>query len=193
MSDIMAHRGWLLLVAAGTALLLAACGSTDRVQPPHTYNMGERFTLGHIVYVVYETQWLTQLGEAPTAQVPQNRYFLVRLSAVNGGGQEVTVPNFTIEDDNGHSYPELSGEVTRYVPQYIGFLRRVRPAEAAQGHAVFDAPPRHYKLRVLDEDGERSAYVDIPLSFTSESPDVPSFGDPKKDQPQPIPPLPAKK
>jgi hypothetical protein len=36
------------------------------------------------------------------------------------------------------------------------------------------------------------AYVDIPLSFTSESPEVPQVGDTKKDQPQ-VTPAPSKR
>ena len=90
-----------------------------------------------------------------------------------------TVPNFTLEDDNGNTFPEITDE-THAVPQYIGYLRRVKPAENAQGHALFDVPPRHYKLKVMDEDSERTAYVDIPLSFTSESPDVPQQAPSKK-------------
>ena len=74
------------------------------------------------------------------------------------------------------------------MPQYIGYLRTVKPAEAAQGHALFDAPPRHYRLRIMDENSDKMAYIDIPLSFASESPEVPQVGDTKKDQPQPIPP-----
>ncbi len=150
--------------------------------------MGERVTLGHIVYVVYETQWLTHLGEGVDQHVPQNRYFLIRMSAVNGSNQDLTVPNFSIEDDNGKTYPELGGDQAVGVPQYIGYLRTVKPAEAAQGHALFDAPPRHYRLRIMDENSDKMAYIDIPLSFASESPEVPQVGDTKKDQPQPIPP-----
>ena len=115
---------------------------------------------------------VTHLGDPPDSRVPQNRFFLIRLSAVNATSKDIVVPNFTLEDDKGNSFPEISDE-TSAVPQYIGYLRRVKPAESAQGHALFDAPPRHYKLKIRDEDSERAAYVDIPLSFTSESPDVP--------------------
>ncbi len=136
-----------------------------------TYNMGERITLGHIVYVAFETQWLTQIGEGMNARVPQHRFFLVRLSAVNSLGADIIVPNFTLEDDAGNKYPELSsGEG---VPQYIGYLRSVKSAESQQGNALFDAPPRHYKMRIADETGEKVAYVDIPLNFVSETPEVP--------------------
>jgi hypothetical protein len=136
--------------------------------------MGERVTVGHIVYVVFETQWLTHIGEGVDARVPQHRFFLVRLSATNGSGGDVIVPNFSVEDDSGNSYPELSSGDG--VPQYIGFLRSVKPAESVQGNAVFDAPPRHYKLKIADETGEKTAYIDIPLNFVSETPDVPKVG-----------------
>ena len=136
--------------------------------------MGERITLGHIVYVVFETQWLTHIGAGADARVPQHRFFLVRLSALNSLSTDIIVPNFTLEDDSGNTYPELSsGEG---VPQYIGYLRTVKPAESVQGNALFDAPPRHYKMKIADETGEKAAYIDIPLSFVSETPDVPEVG-----------------
>ena len=150
-----------------------------------TYPLGERITLGHIVYVVYETQWLTHLGDPPDSRVPQHRFFLIRMSAVNGTSKEITVPNVTIEDDNGNSFPELSDGTG--VPQYIGYLRRVKPAESVQGNLLFDAPPRHFKLKIADEDSERTALVDIPLAFTSESPEVPQV-ELKPATPQPNPP-----
>jgi hypothetical protein len=178
-------RYFPLLLLVCSAIVLSSCGEEEKTSPARTFNMGERVTLGHLVYTVYETQWLTQLGDAPDARVPQHRYFLIRMSAINGSSREVTVPSLTIQDDSGNSFPELSDGSN--VPQYIGYLRKVKPAESVQGHALFDAPPRHYKLRIQDEDGERAALVDIPLSFTSESPDVPQVGD-KKTMPQPIPP-----
>jgi hypothetical protein len=181
------HPRYLLLVAAvSAAFLTSGCGD-DEKPPVRTYSMGEKITLGHITYVVYETQWMTHLGEGAESRVPQNRFFLVRLSAANAANKDIIVPNFSIEDDTGKSYAELGGDQAQGVPQYIGYLRKVKPAEAAQGHAVFDAPPRHYKLKLTDEDSDKFAYVDIPLSFTSESPDVPQVGDPSKDMPKPIP------
>src|SRR5258708_2199409 len=167
----MRHLRFLMLLVA---LFLASCGdSEDKTYPVRTFSMGERITLGHIVYVVYETQWLTHLGDGAEAHVPQHRYFLIRMSAVNGSNREFIVPNFTIEDDNGASYPELGADQATGVPQYIGSLHKGKPAEPGRGPALFDAPPRHYKLKIMDEDSDKMAYVDIPLSFTSESPEVP--------------------
>jgi hypothetical protein len=165
----MLHRVLFVSVAVSAALLWTGCS-----QPPfpvRTYAMGEKVNLGHLVYTVFETQWLTEAGTAPAIRLPQNRFFLVRISAGNSGGNDIIVPNLTVEDDHGHSYPELqNGDA---IPQYIGYLRTVAPAEAVAGNLVFDCPPGHYKLRVTDEDGERAALIDIPLNFTNETPDMP--------------------
>ncbi len=167
----------------GVVFLFSAC-SDDNGPPPRTYMMGERAEVGHIIYTVFETQWLTHIGEGADARVPQNRFFLVRLSATNGLGTEVIVPNVTVQDDSGNSYPELTnGEG---VPQWIGFLRNVKPAESAQGNLVFDAPPRHYKLKVMDETSERMAFIDIPLSFGAETPELPTPGGAKGGDKPPL-------
>jgi hypothetical protein len=165
---------WLLAVVAAAFSLLSCGDSGEKSFPVRTYTMGERVTLGHIIYTVFETQWLTHIGDGAESRVPQNRFFLVRLSAVNSYGSDVIVPNLMLEDDSGNSYPELSSGDG--VPQYIGYLRNVRPADSAQGNALFDAPPRHYKMKLSDETGEKIAYVDIPLTFVSETPDVPEVG-----------------
>ena len=163
----MCRLRWIPILAAVTAaLLLNACSS--RSHSVHSYSLGEKAELGHIIYTVYEIQWVPQFGEGPAARIPQHRFFLVRMAAVNGSGADLIVPNVTIEDDRGNSYPELKDGDG--VPQWIGYLRQVKPAESAQGNLLFDAPPGHYKLRVNDENEENSAYFDIPLSFGSEVP-----------------------
>lgn len=133
--------------------------------------MGDKVTLGPLMYTVFETQWLTHIGAAPDEKVPQNRFFLVRLSMLNSSGNEVMVPNLTVEDDAGKSYPEVGSDIG--APQWIGLLRQVHPADSMSGNVVFDCPPGHYKLRLLDDTTEKSALVDIPLTFTSETPEVP--------------------
>jgi len=122
----------LLAAVVAAVAMLSSCGDgAERSFPVRTYALGERIALGHLVYVVFETQWLTQIGEGADARVPQHRFFLVRLSTVNSLGADVIVPNLVLEDDSGNTYPELSsGEG---VPQYIGYLRNVKPAQSAQG------------------------------------------------------------
>lgn len=157
------------LLVTFVAMLLAGCSSEPAQSPVLQYNLGEKAPVGHLTYTVFETQWLTKLGEGIDARVPQNRFFLVRLSAVNGGSSDASIPNFTIQDDAGHSYDELSdGEG---VPQWIGYLRSAKPADFVQGNVVFDAPPGHYKMRVAD-DQKHAAMIDIPLSFGAETPEV---------------------
>jgi hypothetical protein len=161
-----------LFAVATASLFLGACTTSGSSYPVRTYQLGEKVDLGHIIYTAFETQWLTQLGTGPAARIPQSRYFLVRFSAVNSGASELIVPNLTIQDDKGQTYSELSnGEG---VLQWAGFLRQVKPAESVTGNVVFDAPPAHYKLRVTDENGDRTAFIDIPLSFGAETPEVPT-------------------
>jgi hypothetical protein len=156
-----------ILAAVIAAFLLNAC-SSDRSPQVRTYSLGEKAELGHIIYTVYETQWMPQFGDGPTARVPQHRFFLVRMAAVNSSAIDLIVPSVTIEDDKNNSYSELpNGDG---VPDWIGSLRRVKPAESVRGNLLFDAPPAHYKLRVTDENEENSAYFDIPLSFGAEAP-----------------------
>jgi hypothetical protein len=171
----------LLFAAVIAASFLTACSSSEKSYPVRTYSLGERVDLGNIVYTVFETQWLTHLGEGADQRIPQNRFFLVRMTATNGLGADIIVPNISVLDDNEQSYPELSdGEG---VPQWIGFLRSAHPAESVQGNLVFDAPPRHYKLKLSDETGDRIAYIDIPLSFGAETPDILNPGNASKQQP----------
>jgi len=164
-------------VLCAAALLLSGCSGPAKPTILQ-YNMGEKVPVGHLSYTIFETQWLTHLGEGPGARVPQNRFFLVRLSAVNGGSNDAPIPTLTLEDDKGQKYEELSnGEG---VPQWIGFLRTARPADSVQGNVVFDVPPGHYKVTMTDEDQSHAARVDIPLSFGAETPEVLSPGDPRK-------------
>ena len=143
----MRHVRLILLTAVlSAAVLLTACSSSEASFPVRTHPMGDRVELGHIIYTVFETQWMTHIGEGPLARVPQNRFFLVRMTAVNSGSSDQIIPNMTIQDDNGKTYAEMSNGDG--VPQWMGFLRSVKPADTAQGNIVFDAPPRHYKLRI---------------------------------------------
>ena len=169
-------------VFLGVVVLSAAlgCGCADHSVPVvRTYQMGDKVSIGSLLYTVLETQWLTQVGVPPDEKVPQHRFFLVRVSIVSRSGHDdVMVPNLSVEDDSGKSYSELSSDIG--APQWIGLLRQLHPADSMAGNLVFDCPPGHYKLRVLDDAAENAALVDIPLTFTSETPDVPVAADPKK-------------
>jgi hypothetical protein len=132
---------------------------------PH--RMGEHVGVGALTYNVFEDKWRTQVGEGTDARVPKDRFFLLRLSVVNGGSTDLMVPALTLVDDAGQTYAELpNGEG---VPEWTGYLRRVKPAETLQGNIVFDVSPKHYRLRVTDETGQKSRDIDIPLNFASDT------------------------
>ena len=125
-----------------------------------------------MIYNVYEAQYLLKLGDGPEARLPTNRFLLVHLSVVNGGSAKTTVsiPTLTVQDDAGQSYTESdNGEG---VIQWLGFARKVRPAESLTGTVAFDVAPKHYKLRISDETDEHYALVDIPLSFGESAPQI---------------------
>ncbi len=167
----------LALAAVLAALGTAGCSSGSKYDV-RTYRLGERVQLGNLIYNVYDSQWMTQLGDAPTPRIPDQRYFLVRVSVTNAGPSDVMVPVMSVSDENGANYTELS--TGDNVPQWIGLLRRVKPAESLQGNIVFDCPPRSYKLRVSDETENKTALVEIPLTFGSETPELPAPAIPEK-------------
>jgi hypothetical protein len=159
------------LLTISLALSLTGCSALSSSQP-RPYAMGDRIELGRLIYTVLETRWLPQIGAGPTARVPQSRFFLIRMSVGTTGSGELLLPNLSIEDDQGNSYPELGdGEG---VPQFVGLLHPVTTAQPLAGNILFDAPPQHYRLLLWDQDNQHTALVDIPLSFRSETPDLPA-------------------
>jgi hypothetical protein len=167
------HISQLLPGAALLVSLIASTACTPAVTPDtKVYSMGERVGAGSLVYNVFEDQWKPQLGEGTEARVPKDRFFIVRLSVVNGGSTELMVPNVALVDDSGQTFAELpNGDG---VPSWMGYLRKVKPAETLEGNIVFDAPPKHYRLRVSDENSQKTRDIDIPLNFASDSPDMPA-------------------
>ena len=153
----MRHFHFTFALAALACMLTGCTPSKPKVM---TYEMGRRVSVGHLVYTVFETQWLTRLGSGADVRIPEHRFFLVRLSAVNGGSEQMAIPNLTIEDDQGNSYDELAnGEG---VSQWIGYLRQAKPAESL------------------------AALIDIPLNFNAESPEAPKPIPSKQDTTSPL-------
>jgi len=161
---------FLTLPLALTVFGLAACSPKEEEPTMRTYLMGERVLMGHLIYTVFERQWMPQIGSGLDARIPQNRFYLLRISVLNSGGADAIVPTMSLVDDAGATFPEI--ENGEGVPDFIGSLRQVAPAETAQGNLVFDVPPKHYKLKVSDEDGRQAALVDLPLTFDPDAPDV---------------------
>jgi hypothetical protein len=169
------------MLLAGVAAALCGTGCVPNAEKlVKTYRMGDRIEIGKLVYNVYDSQWHPQLGEGPSARVPQHRFFLVRFSVTNSGSSEIIPPNLTVTDSGGTTYQELSDG--SQVPQWAGYLRAVKPAGTVQGNAVFDCRPGNYKVRITDENEQATALVDIPLTFGAETPEIPSPEIPRSDQ-----------
>ena len=150
------------------AAALVGCHSPGQNSVIPVYGMGDRVPVGRVIYTVFDTRWMPQLDTGVLPRIPKNRFFLVRISVLNGGNREVAVPTLTVTDDKGQKYQELTdGEG---VPEWLGAIRRVRPADTLSGNVVFDVTPQNYQLEATDEEQEKKAIIKIPLSFAGEAP-----------------------
>ena len=147
------------------ALLLAGCSSTPKKEAK-LYAAGEKAAVGPLTYSVVDTLFAPALGEDPASQrTPQNRFVIVQVSVSNSGTTEASIPLMTLIDDNGQQYSELADGTG--VPRWLGVIRKVGIAQTEAGNIVFDAPAKHYRLRLTEElDDEVS--IDIPLSYIHE-------------------------
>ncbi len=153
-------------------IVICASGCRDKatVGPVGTFSMGERAQVGPLIYTVFDTQSALTLGDPPAQRVPSNRFLLLKISVVNSGPESMSVPTFSLVDDEGKSYQEAAnGEG---VHDWLGFVRKIKPAESAQGTILFDVPQKRFKLRVADENDQKYAFVSIPLTLGEAPPDV---------------------
>jgi hypothetical protein len=165
-ADLLTLTGLLTL-----AFFNAGCrdSPTLKSNPVGTFNMGEKATVGPLIYTIFDSKWAISLGEQPTLRVPANRFYILNVTVVNSGIAPSSIPTFTLVDDSGQTYQELDNGDG--VANWMGFVRRVRPAESAQGTIVFDVPQKRFQLRVSDEE-DRFALVNIPLSLGDAPPSV---------------------
>jgi len=164
--------GAICLIAVSLSLF-SGCQSTDKGLVGK-FKVGERAQIGPLIYNVYEMQYLMNMGEGADARVPKNRFLIVHLTVVNSGAStsDQSIPTFTLIDDSGVTFTELDNGAG--VPQWLGFSRKVRPAESTSGNIVFDVAPKHYTLRIADETDQHYGLVDLPLSYgdAASPPDV---------------------
>ena len=157
------------LFAAAVAVVSTGCANKQE-QTRVDFQMGERANVGPLTYNVVETAWRSQLGSEFKMRFPQQRFLLVTVSVTNGGGKEISVPLFTLEDQKGQSFQELdNGEG---VDNWFGLLRNLETAQTQQGRLVFDVPLGSYKLRVTDgadPGSEKFAFIEIPLRMDTDT------------------------
>ena len=164
-----------LAALSAASLLISGCSSRKSTADIRTYRMGEPVTVGPLIYNISDTELHTQLGEGPTARIPQHRFLLIRLSVTNSGASSSAIPAMALVDSSGQDHMELTDG--QGVPEWLGYLRTINPAQTERGRVVFDVPPGAYRLRVTDdaEPGtETAALVDIPLQLSPGLPNLPS-------------------
>ena len=160
----------LSLLATALALCgcLGGCASqSSRREDPKVYQMGEPVKTGGLVYTVLDTEWFDQLGDPAAPRLPHNHFLAVRISVTNAGSASADVPPLTIVNHQGVVYSEIAD--ARELPQWLGYLRTVKPAEAVHGRLLFDVPPADYGLKVTDDsalEDRSSATVQMPLELT---------------------------
>jgi hypothetical protein len=149
-------------------LTLTGCSSlSSSTSKPIIYAAGDKATVGPLVYTVTDTERTQQLGDDPsTARTPQNRFYLIKVSVSNSGGDEQPIPAMTLVDDAGQSYNELADGTN--VTKWLGVVRKVGPAQTEEGVVVFDAPSKHYRLRLTDPFDDKEIAIDVPLDFVHE-------------------------
>jgi hypothetical protein len=147
------------------ALVAAGCSRGSR-KDPVIMPAGEKATTGSLVYSVIDTRILPQLGEDQNIRTPQNRFFLVQLAVSNSSSQDQPIPGLTLVDDSGQQYAELADGTG--VSNWLGIVRKVGGAQTEQGTILFDAPARHYRLRVTEDTDASEIAIDLPLNFQGE-------------------------
>jgi hypothetical protein len=147
---------------------LVGCSSSVPKNNATIYAAGDKTTIGALVYNLTDAESTTALGDDPAnPRTPTNRFYLIKLSVSNSGADDQPIPAMTLVDDSGQMYPELSDGAG--VPNWLGVVRKVSGAQTEQGNVVFDAPMKHYRLRLNDTFDEKEIAIDIPLSFVRAS------------------------
>ncbi len=161
--------GKFLEAAAAVGLCAIAVGCSPRSTSEANlkmYAMGERAQAGALIYTVTEAEWLDRLGEEPNVRIPANKFLALEVSVTNSGASTSAIPLLSLVDARGQRYQEqTNGEG---LAEWLGFLRRLKPAETEHGRVLFDVPPAGYRLRVVNDaepENERAALVDIPLQL----------------------------
>ena len=114
-----------------------------------------------------DSRILPRLGEDPaTARFPQQRFYLVQLTISNAGKTDAPIPALALVDDGGKVYNELTDGSG--VPDWLGLVRSVKASDQVKGTILFDAPARHYRLRLSEQFAMPEISIDLPLNFTHE-------------------------
>ena len=167
--------GLTALLVAAWSMFTLSCSSGKSTAEAKGYRMGERVEVGPLIYNVMDTEWKEQLGEGPGARIPKNRFLMIHLSVTNSGVSDSAIPVMTLLDAGGQSFTELTDG--QGVPEWLGYLRNLKPAQTDRGRVLFDVPPGAYRLRVTNDaepGSQRAALIDIPFQVEPVLPPPPA-------------------
>jgi len=155
------------LLPALIAFGLSACGKTEDKGPAaQLFNAGEKVKIGNLIYSLVDTEIVQRLGDDPTtARTPENRFIILHLTVFNSGNDEQPIPGVTLVSDSGQTYNELSDGSG--VQDWMGMVRKVAANQTESGTIVFDAPTKHYRVRLTDEFSPDIS-IDMPVTFMHE-------------------------
>lgn len=155
-------------------LFSAGCAHSGSATTEHA--VGDKVVIPPLSYVVIESDWHSQLGDAFKIRSPEQRFMEIALSITNAGNSDVSIPLLTLENSQGQSFVESdSGDG---VDNWLGLIRTIKPAQTEMGKVLFDVPLASYRLRLTDGGGpgaEKYAWVSVPLRIDVDT-GVPSPG-----------------
>lgn len=149
------------------AIALAAGASSCNREPvveEKVYRLGARAQAGPLIYTALSAEWREDAVERAGAG---RRLLVVRMSVTNSGAVTLPIPTLELVDRAGKTYAEITD--AKDVPEWLGAIRMVEPAQTEHGSIAFDAPPGDYRLRVLhrsEPDPPASALIDLPYQST---------------------------
>jgi len=156
-----------LLTISLLVLPLLSCSSGSSKKQAVIYAAGDKATIGALVYNLTDAETAQQLGDDTNSpRTPQNRFYLLKVSVSNSGNDDQPIPAMTLVDDAGETFNELSDGAG--VPNWLGVVRKVGAAQTEQGYVAFDAPTKHYRLRLTDSLDDKEVAIDVPLTFVRE-------------------------
>ncbi len=162
-----------MLNLSRAAVALALCGFLGGCSSPQTsqrdtkvYQMGESVKTGPLIYTVLDTEWFDQLGDPAAPRLPRNHFLAVRFSVTNAGSLSSGIPPLSVVDSQRVTYDELNE--ANALPEWLGYIRTVKPAETLHGRILFDVPTGDYRLKVTDDadpENRTSATIQMPLEL----------------------------
>jgi hypothetical protein len=163
------RRRFLAASVSTAALSIAGLSCKRAGSRAQSFRMGERASIGKLIYIASRTEWKTTIGDGAGARLPHDRFLFLYLTITNGGGAAIAVPLLSLYDANGKQHRELDD--IENLPSWLGALRMLAPVETREGLLVFDVPVASYKLQITDAaevENEQIAYIDVPLHLESD-------------------------